>query len=232
MSRTRSLVNIRGDVIDRANIESASGTTAFLPTATINEYINQSYARLYNKLVKARGHEYFVASAPFNTSNGVDTYAIDATFFELLGVDVVIGGETYACLPFNFLSRNKYKTVGFWSPEYPVFYRLMGNNIKFIPTPTSVYACTVWFVPVCPRLTADGQTLDGVNGWEEWIVCDAAAKCLRKMGLDATDHIQAREDLTAEIEAMASNRDAANPETVTDVYEAQNYGYGWRRTAP
>lgn len=225
--RTRSLLNLRNDVIDRANIESATGVSnAMFSTAMLNEYINQSAARLYNKLVKARGQEYFVASAPLATSNGVDTYAIDATFFELLGIDVTIGGETYACVPFTFLERNKYKTVGTWSAEYPIFYRLQGQNVKFIPTPTGVFQCMVWFVPVSPRMVGDGDTIDGINGWEEWVVCDVASKILRKQGLDASDHIGAREDLNQEIEAMAHARDAGNPERVTDVDEA---GQRWWR---
>lgn len=63
---------------------------------------------------------------------------------------------------------------------------------------------------------------DGVNGWEEYIVVDAAIKCLTKEESETAVLERDKAFLLKRIEAMASNRDAGKPEKITDV-NVQNY---------
>lgn len=60
----------------------------------------------------------------------------------------------------------------------------------------------------------DGQTF---NGWEEYIVIDAAMKCLVKEESDVSVLFGQKQALLDRIEKMASNRDAGEPEKVTDI---------------
>lgn len=69
---------------------------------------------------------------------------------------------------------------------------------------------------------------DGVNGWEEYIVVDAAMKCLQKEESDVSVLMAEKSALKQRIEAMASNRDAGKPERITDV-NAQNFPWGYGR---
>lgn len=72
--------------------------------------------------------------------------------------------------------------------------------------------------------TADG-TADGVNGWEEIIILDAAIKMLAKEESSTTVLERQKAMMMQRIQRMAADRDASMPERVSDVT-------GWQRTGP
>lgn len=61
----------------------------------------------------------------------------------------------------------------------------------------------------------DGETF---NGWEEYVVIDSAIKCLQKEESDVSMLMAQKQALIKRIENMAANRDAGEPDSVTDVY--------------
>ncbi len=63
-------------------------------------------------------------------------------------------------------------------------YRIVGATIQFNPTPADG-TYKVRYVPVPGTLSADGDTLDGVLGWEEYVILYAAYKLLQKEGSHA-----------------------------------------------
>lgn len=58
---------------------------------------------------------------------------------------------------------------------------------------------------------------DGVSGWMEYVVTDAAIKCLQKEESDTSVLQLQKAALIKRIEAAAENRDAGSPATVADV---------------
>lgn len=66
--------------------------------------------------------------------------------------------------------------------------------------------------------------VDGVSGWEEYIICDVAIKCLAKEESDASVFMAQKLALEKRIEAAAENRDAGSPQTVAD---ARRGMLGW-----
>lgn len=60
----------------------------------------------------------------------------------------------------------------------------------------------------------DGNTY---NGWEEYVTIDAAVKCLQKEESDVSMLLAQKQALIDRIENMAANRDAGEPERVTDI---------------
>ena len=67
-----------------------------------------------------------------------------------------------------------------------------------------------------PRQTyVDGCT-DGISGWTEYMIVDAAIKCMQKEESDASVLMAQKQGLIARIEAAAANRDAGNPAVVSD----------------
>jgi hypothetical protein len=120
---------------------------------------------------------------------------------------------------FNFADRNRYSVLG------PVFldvrYRLVGTKIMFSPLPKAGVALRLWYVPRFAGLVNDTDTFDGFGGWTEYVVTDAAIKALQKEESDVSVLMAQKQALIARIESAAENRDAANPETVTDS-QAQN----------
>ncbi len=69
------------------------------------------------------------------------------------------------------------------------------------------------------HMTFDGGSsayLDGVQGWEEYVVVDAAIKCKEKEESDASVLAAQKAELRARIVAASKNRDASEPAKVVD----------------
>jgi hypothetical protein len=66
-------------------------------------------------------------------------------------------------------------------------------------------------------MSGDTLTADGVSGWLEYVVTDAAIKALQKEESDTTTLQFQKAALIKRIEAAAENRDAGSPATIADV---------------
>ncbi len=67
--------------------------------------------------------------------------------------------------------------------------------------------------------------LKGVNGWDEYVIIDAAIKCLIKEESDVQVLLLQKQQMLKRIEDMAANRDAGDPERVSDT--SLGYGDNW-----
>lgn len=227
----------------------------FVTDSEWNVYINQSYFELYDILVQKYGNEYFVAQpAQFLTfgsspSSGSQFYALPdgiktflaadgSTFvpkaiYKLLGVDLGIGTNNNAWITlkkFMFISRNRYVYPQLTTNLLGVAglrYRLVGNQIEFIPQPANGQFIQLWYIPRMTILLQDTDIADGVSGWNEYICVDAAIKALQKEESDVTVLAMQKAELLNRIEAAAENRDAGEPETISDTRRYTDlYGFG------
>ena len=116
----------------------------------------------------------------------MDTYALPSTFYKLRGLFISLGGFVEQLQPFAIQQLDEYQYTGGWIGGSPIAYHLAGSNIIFKPTPTGAYTITVYFTPAPTRMVADGDTIDGVAGWEEYVVWDAAVRVLVRDERDAS----------------------------------------------
>lgn len=207
-----------------------------------NQYINQSMYELYDLLITVY-EDYFVATpAQFVTDGTTFLYPLpngSITFvsgvnpnislpnaeplYKLLGVDLNIqnANNGYVTVPkFNFIDRNKFVYPNSSSTIYGVFnmsYRVMGSNIEFIPTPSANQSIRLWYIPRLAALLNDTDiTITGISGWNEYIIVRAAKYALDKEE-SPTQHLDAQVAfLKQRIEESASNRDAGQPDTISD----------------
>ena len=104
-----------------------------------------------------------------------------------------------------------------------VWYQIQGTNINFLPTPTAGYNVTVNYVPTAPVLSNPSDYINSINGWEEYIVLDAAIRCLMKDGqldiIPLLQGLQAREE--KRILQAAAQQDMNASE---GVHESEAYG--------
>jgi hypothetical protein len=107
-------------------------------------------------------------------------------------------------------------------------YRLVGDRIKFSPIPDAGASYRIWYVPTSPRLTNDSDTLEQLNGYAEYIIVDAAIKCMQKEESDVRVLLAQKEALRRRITDKAAQRDAAQAPTIADI-EAEDNEYYWRR---
>lgn len=199
-----------------------------------NTYINQSYFELYDILIQAYGNEYYVAAPYQFTTDGSVGYSLPTDFYKLLGVDLNVNSANNAWVTinkFNFIDRNRY--------VYPqnnvnalgvpgLRYRLVGNNLQFIPTPSSGQILQLWYIPRMSQLLQDTDICDGVSGWTEYIIVDAAIKAMQKEESDVTVLALQKQALIDRIQAAAENRDAGQPDTISDTRRNSDpFGYGW-----
>jgi hypothetical protein len=107
-------------------------------------------------------------------------------------------------------------------------YRLNGNTLMFIPTPSAGQTFTVWYIPRVNQLLQDTDMADGVNGWIEYIITDAAIKAMQKQEADVSVLMAQKQMLKQRIEESAMNRDAGQPDTIspTRSWGGRNGG-GW-----
>lgn len=228
MARTFTLPSLRDQVRARADLQSAA-SQLFIPDAELSTYINQSYTELYDLLVSSGGQEYYLSQATIPTFPNVDTYNLPNDFYRLLGVDAQIDtSQAITLQPFNFNERNLYKNIyamGF-NGQYYLRYRIVGGlNIKFIPIPLENINLTIWYIPACPVL-GETDTADGVDGFEELLVVDAAIKCLQKEESDVSVLMARKAEMVARISAMSPYRDGGAAERVRDV-DLELLAAGW-----
>jgi hypothetical protein len=204
----------------------------FLTDAEWNFNINQSLASLYDILIQKYGNDYFVASPySFTTTGSTMTYALPADFLKLLGVDLGLSNtqDSYVTIrPFMFSERNRYAVPNFQS-FYGVTnlrYRLQGGNLWFTPIPSAGQTIRVWYIPRVVDLTTDVSTSDGFGGWLEYVIIDAAVKALAKEKTDTSQLELQRQQLIQRIESAAENRDAGNPQRVSDTQSSDMWWPG------
>lgn len=195
----------------------------FVPQARRYSWINDSYKELYDLMLQKFGNDYFFADPFIFTTDGTsDTYDLPADFYKLYGVDLSLTGgapEGWITIKqFMKAERNRYAVPNFQS-FYGVTnlrYRLRGNKIWFTPIPMGAQRIRLLYAPRPTDLTAGSDTVDGVSGWEQYIVADA---CIKYCGAEETDpslFIAQKNGLTKRIEEAAENRSIGEPQTVSD----------------
>lgn len=242
-----NLASIRLQAQQRADRVNSN----FVTKPEWTHYINQAMFELYDLLVTTF-EDYFVATPIQFVANGTTflyplpngsntfTNALSGAtftprpFYKLLGVDLALQSANNAYVTvnkFNFSDRNRFVYPNTASTIYGVFnlqYRVMGNNIEFIPTPSGNQSIRLWYIPRLQELLLDTDTTDtGISGWIEYVIVRAAKYALDKEESDTTKLDQQILFLKQRIEESAANRDAGMPDTVSDTNQG-NWSNGWR----
>lgn len=205
----------------------------FVTKTEWNSYINQSMLELYDLLITCYEDYYLAPEYTFQTDGsssytlpngvltGVDS-VVTKPFYKLMGVDMGISASNQARVTvhnYNFMDRNNFVYPNIQSTAFGIFnlrYRVMGSKIHFTPTPSSAQFITIHYVPRLPQLLADSDTADFVSGWTEYIIVDAAIKALQKEESDVSILLNQKMMLKQRIEESAMNRDAGEPQTITN----------------
>jgi len=241
MTGEMTLAQIRTAARQRSDMVNSQ----FVTDDELNSYINQSYFELYDLLVQKYGADYYVSAHITITTTGLTDlyplpngtlYSAAPPIYKLLGLDLSLSGDPSSFItipPFMFAERNRYAVPNMQSfyGLTNLRYRLQGNNVWFTPQPAGGQTIRMWYVPRLTPLTSDASLVDGVSGWTEYIIVDAAIKAMQKEESDVSVLMAQKQALIARIEAAAENRDAGNPQVVSDT-QAQNYsgggnGWGW-----
>tara|TARA_Y100000588_G_scaffold103972_1_gene113355 strand:- start:2607 stop:3227 length:621 start_codon:yes stop_codon:yes gene_type:complete len=188
--------------------------SSFITDSELNGYISASYAELYDILVQS-GLVYYTPTTQTITGTGSETYALAADYYGTVRVDRVSGSNYYPLVEYMITERTSYENGG--SGEARA-YSPQGSNMSLLPAPTGGSYRHI-YIPAPANLSSDADTVDGVSGWEEFIVVDAARKMLQKEESSTVGVERDLARLKARIEEMAQNRAWATPRRVADVQQ-------------
>lgn len=200
----------------RANIENQ---TAFIPDAEITEYLNAGLASLYDLLVQAGGQPWFRNSYTITTTGNTSSYALPPDFYVMQSVDVQLGQggiPTISAKPYMEFERNRYKYYPGWLYGTPIYYRLQGQTVAFVPPPSGAFNVVLNYYPAFVPLVNGADLFDGASGWEEHAVWKAVADCKGKGDEDPSYALGKVAELERKIQSMAEQRDAGAPERMTE----------------
>ncbi len=226
LSELRLAAQQRADMVNSAFVSTAEWTT----------FLNGSYYDLYDLLIQKFGDDYFVNQSSATTSGTTQMITLPADFYKMVGVDLLVSAPDWwvTLRPFEFAERNRFALRNYQSfyGLSNLRYHLQGGNLMLSPQPAGGQTLRIWYIPRLAPLVNDTDIADGVSGWLDFVIVDAARKALAKEESDTSALVGELMALKERIEAAAENRDAGAPQTVSDTASANPWspwsgGEGW-----
>ena len=217
MASPRTLQELRDEIRDRADVREAQW-----PDPQLDRLINQQLARLYRLLVTVN-KDHFIDSDIVNVVAGTAAYNLPATFWRVLGVDVLNGSRWYPLRRFTFAERLQHQGN---SSRTTTRYRVMGSDLLLRPEPTWSGQINLHFIPAPPVLSLGSDETDGFAGFEEYAVVNAALAIKEAAEEDVQALLIERKALYSDIKNASAERDDAEPDRVRDV-EAEGVLDDW-----
>lgn len=199
---------------------SDSEKTLFVTDAEITSYIDRSNCELYDAIT-SKYEDYFTKVGPtVPLVSGTEFYSLPNDFYKLTGVDHSVNGTTdwHTVRRLNFNERNT-KVRGYYATNYNqvLRYHLQNDQIRISPADAISGSIRTWYIPTCAKVTTGSDTIDGKNGWDEYIIQSCCAKIKIKQELDPSAYLQEKERQMQRIIKMAQQYDAGVAERVTDI---------------
>lgn len=220
-----TLGNLRLEAQQRINKENSQ----FYTVQEWNSMLSQSYKELYDILIQKFGDDYFLANPYTYTTSGVvdsttqqSTYPLPADFYKLMRVEVALNPND----PNSWITLREFQAIQANLYNFPnvytfygitnLRYRLWGENLVIVPIPSAGQTIRILYSPRPNQLIQDTDFVNGVSGWEEYIVVDSCIKALVKEESDPSVFLLQKQALLKRIEEAAENRNVGEPETVSD----------------
>lgn len=194
MARTVTLLELR----TWARELSDTGNDRNITDPELTALANRHLCEVYDALVDAGPPEYYSASVEVAVASGSTGEPFEADFRNLLDVyvhDSAGSGRKRRLHPMPHGALGRYQA------------------------PSSAATLTIEYVPAPPVLEEDGDTFDGVSGWEELIANLMARDVMIKRKDDPGAVMSTIGRLEQRIKSRARNRDRGSPKQITDLDE-------------
>lgn len=219
MASSVTLSQLRTDARLYAD-QRPGGASTFISDTELTRLVNLKARELYDLLVEARGSAYYATEAVISIVGGTSRYNLPSDFYQLDSVTLEWSDQDHELMfPVGSTRlRVAYEsTWNRWSRFDRKAYRLRASQLEFLPEPSSDVTCRIQYVPVYVDMVADGDSFDGINGWEKMLTLGVAIEMLAIDKRQNGQLAQAYAEQLARIDAMKTERDAEAPKQIIDV---------------
>lgn len=182
----------------------------------LDDIVNQAIRWTYNELVQAYGDDFYEASTDQASTQDQEDYSLPADFYKLIAIYYGEGASPDYWYPMRrFHPKTDMNRQRHNVRRYR--YRIIGSNLRISPPPAANVTFRIHYVPTFTELSADGDTFDGINGFEDLAIVEAAIRMRMKEQNEHGDLLAERDRKLVEMRNAAANRDASEPEQIEDV---------------
>jgi len=217
-----TLAQLRTDARLYADQRLPVSGNPFISNTELTGLVNRKARELYDMLVEARGSDYYATESTIAIVSGTTRYSLPADFYQLSSVTLEWATQDFELL-FPVGSTRERNNFQGWQGQWQAWsrysrkgYKLRASQIEFLPEPKTDVTCRLQYVPVYTDMSADGDTFDGINGWEK-MVCIGVAIEMREIEKRPSPELaRMYAEQLARIETMKSERDAEAPKEIVD----------------
>lgn len=223
------LSELKAIILDQADMTNSG----FITDTRLTYWINAELSELHDLLVVSF-EDYFLAKEIIPLAGDIENYTLPDDFYKDIKVFYVDGTKRYRLRrfmieEFDRYSNDYYAVYPFNGvSEVDLFYRIIGNEIYVAPPPSLGGKLELWYVPQFERLIDPNDTVhfQVPIGWEDFVVCGVAARCLAKEESDPTFFVIKKAEIKQRIIEAAETRDEGGENRVVDVYRRfEDVGY-------
>lgn len=228
-----NLGSIKAAALQMADIppESTSRTDAPITDTELSDAANRGLADLHETICGVN-QDYFTHIHQTKCISRREYTTLPPTFLQLRALYLVDRNERVLCEEFHlddFTGRDRTDNTN--RPKY----RLMGQQIRWLPVPDRDYEMEVWMTRAFREILNDDDEVDPdiPTGWARFVICDVAAYALAKVERDPAYPLMERERIRSSIESLARQRNNSGPRTVHDsAWRFTLHPYRRRRILP
>lgn len=201
-----------------AGQETLDPANAFVTNEEALAVLNGEWSEAYDTIIEAGLGDYFRGATPIALSANQSVYPLGEDILEIVSVDVTWSSDIIkSARLFMEAERNRFKRIRpTWSQFGDVYYRPLGDNIEFIPSPLSPVNVTVNYVPTFTPLVALTDTVNSHNQWH-WMAIWGLVAYMRAKDddeINAGIALQRKESQRQRILSMAARRVEGEPARV------------------
>lgn len=225
------------DLMSRARLYADMTNSGFIKDPELIIYINNA-ARKYYNLINSVDQNYYLKKYLIPVVMNQVEYDLPSDFLYCKGAELSRSTVVYgdgrdkwdSLDTFSLSERNNYTYTGYSSSflTWNVRYCIVGNTLTLTPNTSSIPSRTIrlLYTPVLPDLAATTDTLDGINGFEDYIARLAAMDMKAREESDLSYLMEQCRQYESDITSQANNRNRDRGDRVSDV-NAVNGRYGW-----
>lgn len=214
------------ELMDRARQYADMQNNNFITDPELKLYIKNACTKYWN-LINQLGQDYNLITSPTTLfESNVKDYALPTDFLHVRGVDLAVSSSPQPndiwlnVKPFQFAERNRFQGYpyfsGFGISTY-LRYRIKNNFISFDPYPQGYGSFRIHYTPVMPDLLQPTDTIDGINGFEDYIALKAAERMLAKEESDVSWVLKEINEFEVMIKQSADDRNRDRSDRVQDI---------------